>query len=839
MKAMRIASLIVLLIGTFCSVSTIVKAENPYDYGSLDQDEEYADALSRRDIRDARPFINSITVTGNKFIATQAIINAIPYQEGDLFDPLRTNELIRRLYFGLNRIHNVIVKARVASENSIDLEIVIEEKYPLKQVDFVGNTHLSRKDIEKKIDFVSQYAALDLQELPSIAQQIKKLYVERGYNHVEIDPQVTIDEEDNRVTVTFVINEGKKSMVKRIKFIGNEFVSDKELRKIILSKEDWLFGFLDRSGTYHPEMVEYGDRQAIEHFYQDRGYLHAKVVDIITDIDPVTKDITLTYEIEEGGEYTISEVHAPGNDVLSEEILLSRIPIKAGMPYSRELISMTIKRLERLWGNGGYIFAHIDPSIIPDDETKEVKISFLSDIGNSVRLNRLTIRGNKKTRDKIIRRRVALQEGGLLTQDALDMSKNGIESLGYFEPRDGVAYKIKRLDEKNADVDFLLKEAKTGHAGLRLGYGGAGDMQSPSSDFSVSFDVSDTNLFGSGIHLNTSASWSKSEQSFLLHLAQPWLFDKPILGAFDIYHRRPVYDELRNVQAGRSHSIHEKLWGGSVTGGIIARPPIDFCGDINLMGSVGVDDVKYFAPPRAAIPRASVETLLEYQSILDKSFKPGTFVWLSTVMEQDTRNNPVHTSRGHKWRLASRFAVPSFGDEIAYGKLTLDASWYTPLINEYDLVFKIHGFFGYVCPFHNYVAPFGELFNIGGHNSVRGFLFGQIGPKFLGDPIGAKKAFFVNVELLFPIAADMSIKGVVFYDGGAGWDNPYATSADCRNVTDDKFSYRHSVGVGVRLLKPMPIKIDWGFKIDPRRNRDNPRLSESANEVHFGMTYDW
>ncbi len=139
----------------------------------------------------------------------------------------------------------------------------------------------------------------------------------------------------------------------------------------------------------------------------------------------------------------------------------------------------------------------------------------------------------------------------------------------------------------------------------------------------------------------------------------------------------------------------------------------------------------------------------------------------------------------------------------------------------------------------SYIVPFGELFHIGGQHSVRGFLFGQIGPKFQGDTIGAKKALFWNVELIFPITGDMTMKGTVFYDGGAGFDNPYVSNVSRANLTGNNFDYRHSVGIGLQLLKPMPIKIDWGFKIDPRKNKLDPEKSETGHEIHFGMTYDW
>src|SRR4029077_7944020 len=102
----------------------------------------------------------------------------------------------------------------------------------------------------------------------------------------------------------------------------------------------------------------------------------------------------------------------------------------------------------------------------------------------------------------------------------------------------------------------------------------------------------------------------------------------------------------------------------------------------------------------------------------------------------------------------------------------------------------------------------------------------------LYDSIGAKKTVYLNAELIFPIKNDFTMKGVVFYDGGAAWDNPYADCIPNRFLVNNSFSYRHAVGVGIRLLQPMPIKVDWGFKLDPRKG-------ESVSEVHFGMTYDW
>jgi outer membrane protein insertion porin family len=310
------------------------------------------------------------------------------------------------------------------------------------------------------------------------------------------------------------------------------------------------------------------------------------------------------------------------------------------------------------------------------------------------------------------------------------------------------------------------------------------------------------------------------------------MFDKPILGAFDIYHRRPVYDELEHVK-----TIHQKLTGSSLTAGFITQSKKRIMHDVNILASTGIEDIKYTTQPVALFDNALER--IEFQEILNKEFAPGTFAYISTKMEQDTRNHPIHTMYGHRWKMTTRFAIPSFNSNIGFYKLELDAMWFTPLIAEYDLVLRLHGYFGISAPFKNRTIPFGELFHIGGQNSVRGFLFGQIGPQYAGDTIGGTKAFFCNAELIIPITGDMNMKAVAFYDGGTGFDNPYLNNVSKAFVSGNNFDYRHAIGLGIRLLQPMPINIDWGFKIDPRKNKRNPKLNETASEIHFGMSYDW
>jgi outer membrane protein insertion porin family len=814
-----------LFICIFINHITVIAEEKktPHSSNSLEVNED--DELTPSAARTINEI--SITYSGTKLTPPQAILNYIPYKKGEVFEPNKTSKLIRNVYDGLKRFRQIKVFCQNVGTDQVNLRIDVLEKPILKEVLIEGNKALTEAEIKKKINL--DLPAIDQEELMAMRHQIAKLYIEKGYNNPIIDAQLFIDD-NNKATAEIIIKEGKKSIIKRIMFEGNEHLTDKELRKVIFTREDWLLSLLDKSGTFHPDRLE-GDKAMIEQAYQNNGYLQAKVSNVRIELDECDSNkMTLVFEIEEGALYCINEVHAPGNDVLSEEVLLANIPIQPGMLYSRERIMNSIKRLEAIWGNHGYIFAHVEPSIQPDEDTKTVSISFFSDLGNKMHLNRLTIKGNKKTRDKIIRRRLLLEEGDLITQAAMDLSKNNVESLGYFEPRDGVNWKLRKVDDESADLDLIVNEAKTGHFSAQLGFGG--NVTSVASGLTVKGNFSNTNLWGSGITFNVDASWAKEEQTFLFHLSQPWLFDRPISGAIDMYHRRPSYDQFRNISIP---AITQKLTGGSSSLGFITRSKTSFLNDTQILGSIGVDSIRYVQKPSAALLFAPTAQP-SYQEILNKEFASGDYAWLSASLEQNTVNHPVHMSRGYRWRLYGKAGFPTLGSDIGYYRFLFDSHWFTPLINEYDLVFHLHAAIGFSNPFKNRSIPYSELFLIGGPGTVRGFLFGQVGPKFYGDPVGASKALYWGAELIFPITPDMNMKGVAFYDGGAGFHNPYTqlltTPAAQAGLLDNRFDYRHAVGVGIRMLSPMPIKIDCGFKLDPRVN-------ESPYEVHFGMAHDW
>lgn len=764
--------------------------------------------------------IKSIIITGNHLVPTDAVEARIPYHVGDIFRETKSAPLIRTLY-GLGYFRNITINGEEAEPGFINLHIILEEKKKIESITFEGNKHVTAEQIEKKLK-LSEIPTLDAEELDRITQQVKKLYQEKNYHDTIITGSL-IPVDEHKAQVVFTVDEGPTTLIKRIFFKGNHHVPSRKLKDLLYSREDWILGFMNKAGSYQPDALEY-DKHLIENYYQSNGFLAAHVVDVEKEFDEY-RNLTLTYIIDEGELYTINSVSAPGNDILTEEQIISILQLRPGMLYSKEYIREAMERLRLMWGEYGYIYADVMPSIQPDQKDKTVAVKFITELGNKVTVNRINIIGNQKTRDKVIRRNITFNEGSIAKTKAMEDSKNRIQGLGYFDQKNGVNWRITRIDDERADLDLILNEAKTGRASGQIGFGGSPtDIKSPTESFSISGNATDINFLGTGISYNISGMYSKQDRNVMFSLSNPWTFDRPLFTGLDIYHKRSTYDEFTKVKAPPLEFVN----GGRINLGFKA-PRLYYT---QFLFDGGYDAIKYPSPVQANLMDSTANEQL--QIMCDKLFRTGSILWLNANISQDYRNHPRFPSSGYLWSINAKCAFPTGIENYSFFRLTVDANWFTALINEYDLILHLRGFLGYTTPILGRSVPYREFFHIGGPATVRGFLFGQIGPQMFGDSIGAKKAIALSAELIFPIMADGSMRGILFYDGGAGWDAPYRTKDNTLYIRNNHFHYRHAVGIGLRLTVPTPVRIDFGFKLD--RNR---RAGESISQVHFGTSIDF
>ena len=771
---------------------------------------------------DGKPIIRNIYVEGNKGVTTRSILEKIPFKKGALFSQKDTAKAIRAIY-SLGYFRNIQIVTEDIEPGVIDLIIIVTEKDRISGITYNGNTTLTKDKLNAAIN-AAAIKTLDIEELNNIAQQIKKAYQEKNYHHVQVTGEL-IPDGNNSFIAQFTIVEGAYSRVKIVNFKGNHHIADRFLRTKLITREDWLLGFIDRSGMYHPDAV-LRDKYVIEDTYQSNGYLTARVVDIIKE-ENQCGEIEMTFVIEEGDLYTIASVNAPGNDILTEQQILSYVPIFCGQLYSKDVIRKTMEQLRILWGSFGYIYADIQPSIRPNDKNKTVAITFNTDLGNQITVNHINVVGNFKTRDNVIRRELLFNEGELLTSYALDESKRRVEMLGFFDQKDGVNWKIIKLDEETADLDLVVKEVKTGRAQLKLGFGpgNSGDQASTTERFSVGLEIMDTNFRGSGILYNLSGNYSRQDRILNFGLANRWLFDRPIFGGANFYTRSTVYEDFVQTMTPPV----EKTMGINTNLGF----RLDRLWYTQLGLSGGFERIRYAQEIQVArVVSNDPGTQASLQASINRLFQAGDLAWFGAMLSQDNRNHPMYTTDGYNWTFDTRCGIPHSDNSFGFAKVEFDGNWYTPLIQRYGLTLHLHGFLGLIHVLDHHRVPYRELYHIGGPATVRGFKYGQIGPSLRdSSSLGGTKAMTITAELQFPITEDYNMRGVLFYEGGTGWDTPDSRAIPEGFLRNNNFDFRHAIGFGVRITSPTPICFDWGFKLDQRK-----RIGEQLSEIHISAS---
>lgn len=811
------------------------------------------DYEQRLALHESKKKIHAIHVQGNQVISTPSILNRIPFKVGDEFNVNLTATVIKNIH-KIGYFHQVKVYAEPIDQDLIDVYIVVQEKPKIKEITFVGNKAVSEKDLQDELK-VDSIPTLVQEELKALCNKIKKFYRKKNYHQTQVTGKLT-NTDDDRVSVEFTIKEGKKSFLNRISFKGNKHYPSKKLKRTLISKEDWILGMIDHSGVYNPDMVE-GDKYMIEEAYKNNGFVNAKVTDVEILKDDHAQTYHLIFSIHEGDRYRIKDIDVQGNDIVSTARIREVLPLFEGQIYSVENLRKAIENIRMLCGEHGYIFADVEPDLKIHEEDKTVTIGFNLDLKDQVYLNRLTIRGNKKTRDKVIRRNILLDEGELVTNQKMEVSKACVGLLGYFDPKGGVNWKTTRIDDTHADLDLLVNEVKTGNFAANLSFGGSPtNRQTPQTGLNFSTSFGDKNFLGSGIMLNSSIEISKKYRSGVASIGNPWMFDRPIRGTLSGFIKSSEYDDQIDIA---QDAPYERAVGGVMGLGYVAK----LLGGIIIDAKVNFERITFENKVQARRALGEQDMFIA-QVLLDKYFQSGNQISFVTTMGQDKRNGVVFPTNGYQWNFLGQLTIPghcrSKKDETScdagcgggqpisnnfnYFKTELDVSYYTPLINEHDLVLGIHGNIGVVHPFKGKDVPWKNLYHVGGPTSIRGYTYGQVGPTWKTDSLGASKAFFLNVEFIVPLSANLSTRGVIFYDGGAGWDTPYyqefSNAARARRLcfetdfSNNNFFYRHSVGIGVRIKSPTPLQVDFGIKLNPSK-----KFRKQLTEMHLSMEHSF
>lgn len=454
-----------------------------------------------------------------------------------------TDDLISDLYdrlFSLEYFDDVEVKASKNSDNgkTVNIIVIVQEKPVVAKIKFSGNKELHLSDLKSKIstkrDDIFNENKLMLDE-----RAIRNYYIEKGYTKATV--AASHEQKKDGIHVLFKIFEGKKTVVKKIDFVGNKVVSTRTLKGKIKMKEAGLF----HKGAYTDYSIS-ADSRAILAYYQNRGYADSKIVNVATESEYNEKkkreEISITFEILEGAQYTYGGMTFDGNSIFTDEDLENLVTLKAGSVYNETKFQESKANIQNKYYENGYTSNNFDSEQKKDADLRIV--SYVLHITEKPRshIENIIVKGNEKTKDFVIRREIPIDEGDIFSNAKISNGLRNLYNLQYFS---AVAPEVVQGSEENlVDVVFTVEEQSTTSLDLGFTFSGVSDP----NDFPVSLyaKIQDSNLFGEGRSASVSTSLSTSEQSFSLGYGQNWIFGKPISTGVSVGYSHSTNYALRN-----------------------------------------------------------------------------------------------------------------------------------------------------------------------------------------------------------------------------------------------------------------------------------------------------
>lgn len=823
------------------------------------------------------PVIEKIIISGNTTIATETIARRLSYHEGGRFDKAKSAASLRSVH-ALGAFKQVALELEEGENDTITLYLTLTERPTLTAVSFDGNSALSDKKLHE-LTGSANLKYIDTEIGALLAEKMKKEYRENDYHHVEITPEVVVDPaRATHAQIHFTIKENSKTHIKRIHFRGNTVIPSRVLRTYLQTRENWLLGFLTGAGKFEQEAFEI-DKERIRMLYADRGYFAARVTDTNLTYSDNKKDIDIVFTVQEGACFSVKNIEvAPDPDI--PNILLRRcLTLQKGDVYKQSEIHKMMESIKKLYGEYGFIDAFVSPQVIPDTKENSIDIVFHVNKGKKWRLNRLLITGNESTHDHVIRRQVMLEEGSPITGSAMDASKRAVEYLSYFD-REGLEWRKHPLDNDLIDLELHVKEKPSREINTGLDFGPS--KENPRAGLKGFFKADLRNMFGRGWDTGINLRVTKKHvtkphaqsstidgqtptikpdkapekktgfpfelSQFSYYISDPYLFGTNMSGHLSVSYAKSTYDQWNWV-----NPVPQETTFG-ITGRLGTRVPQ--LPGVSIVLEAGFEKISNNntlhadGSPRLDIINVHTREKDRFRMLLDQKLQPGSMEWVGVDLIKDTRNHMMYPNDGYRLAFSTKMAPPGLNKTFSFIKTTLDTSWYTPLIGYDTLVLGLHAFAGYVEQVgpsyrqpttENGVTvireksriPYRELFNLGGQNTIRGFNWGEVGPSWdFRNPLGGRKAIQLNAELIFPLLDNYDMKVHLFYDAGCAWDTPKTSILRQyeENIKSNSFRMRHTVGIGLNITRPQPIKLSFGYKLD--RNKKN---GESPSEFHIGM----
>jgi outer membrane protein insertion porin family len=738
--------------------------------------------------------LKEVRIEGNLRVEEDGIRLHLKSRPGSAFDPAIVEQDVKAIY---RMGYFDDVKAELSADGV--LTYAVKEKPYVREVSIRGNKDISKDKIETALGVVPR-TILDRDKVTEGIEKVKKLYNEQGYVNATVDFNISLIE-NNQAIVNLEIDEGSRLLIQKISFEGNRSFSDGELKGLMATKEKWFLSFLTNRGVLDSDILT-NDMAILSVHYYDHGYINHKIDEpaILRGRD----GIEIVIRIEEGEQYRVGKVEIGGELIQEAETLLKKMELTTGQIFRGSRLRADMAALTDIYSDKGYAFAQVEPVTKVNAEEKNVDIALVITRGPPVYFNHVTISGNTKTRDKVVRREIEAIEQELFSGDKIKKSRNALQRTGYFED---VQLTTKKTDQPDAvDLAVDVKEGPTGNFSIGAGYS-SGDQ------FIFSSSISEKNLFGRGQSVSASFNLGTRRQDFILSFLEPYLYDSSLSLGLDAFNTLRLFNDFSSRKTGWAMNTSYPLKRLDLP--FFRRPPEGegFDGSYPALIRYSRGGVGY------ELVREKVGNIARDATAAIRDEKGSS--WTSSVtpsLSYDSRDHFFNPTEGANSNLSLAFA--GLGGDNRFLKADTKGRWYYSILKDPNwgtYALALGGALGYGIGLVERVngkkdLPLFVRYFPGGMNTVRGFKERSLGPREGKDVVGGAKQAILNAELLFPILEQYGLRGVTFFDMGQAFR---------RSEGFDLGDFRRSIGVGTRWLSPFgPLRVELGFPLNKQKGDD-------------------
>ena len=737
------------------------------------------------------PFkVQDIRVEGLQRVEAGTVSAPMPLRVGDDYNDEKGAAAIRSL-FALGLFKDIRLEA-----NGNVLVVVVEERPTIAEVNFAGTKEFDKDTLTKAMRDVglADGRPFDKALADRAEQELKRQYINRSLYGAEVVTTVTPIER-NRVNLTFTVSEGDPAKINEIHIVGNKAFKESTLKDLFDQDTGNWMSWYTKSDRYARNKLN-ADLEALRSYYLQRGYLEFRVESTQVAISPDKQSIGLTVNVHEGDQYVVSGVKLDGNFLDRDDEFKSLVKIKPGEPYNADQVAETIKAFTDYYSNFGFAFAKVEAVPEIDRANNRVNIVLQAQPSRRAYIRRISVSGNNKTRDEVIRREFRQFEASWYDGQKIKLSRDRVDRLGFFTQ---VEIETQEVPGSPDQVDLMINVVEKPTGSIQLGAG-----FSSAEKVSLSFGIKQENVFGSGNYLGLDVNTSKYNRTMVVSTTNPYFTDTGISRTYDLYYRttRPYYDDA-------AYKIITK--GASVRFGV----PFSEVDTIFFGAGVEGNEIR----PGSYMPGIYSEYCggtTASNTGCSKTGIPLTLGW-----SRDNRDSALAPNAGRYQRLNLE---ASFMSDMRYMKANYQVQQYIPLNKKYTIA--LNGELGWGKGIGGNPYPIFKNFYSGGLGSVRGFEQGSLGRRDTVNTnlaLGGTRKLTLNGEFMVPFPGagnDRTLRLFTFVDVGNVWAEGESMELN---------SLRASTGIGISWISPLgPLRLAYA---QPIRKETGDRIQKLQFQI--------